>query len=145
MFCSKQLTTFKPSLTHWFQLLDMANTDKLLLLTERSIYKHFMMMRQRAHILAAMMEWGGVRIYSPCMSRHEGVNISKGACLTQWAMDVHERCIASTKHVKSLSFSAWGGTCTYSPAYVVQALHSRSYLPPIMPTPQSLSAYVCTW
>jgi len=34
----------------------MANTDKLPLLTERSIYKHFMMMRQRAHILAAMME-----------------------------------------------------------------------------------------
>jgi hypothetical protein len=22
-----------------------------------------------------------VRIYSPCMSRHEGVNISRGACL----------------------------------------------------------------
>jgi len=34
----------------------MANTDKLLLLTMRSIYKHVMIMKQRAHILAAMME-----------------------------------------------------------------------------------------
>jgi len=34
----------------------MTNTDKLLLLTTRSIYKPVMMMRQRAHILAAMME-----------------------------------------------------------------------------------------
>jgi hypothetical protein len=128
--CSKQLTTFKPSLTHWFQLPDMANTDKLLLLTTRSIYKHVMIMKQRAHILAAMMEWGGVRIYSPCMSRHEGVNTSRGACLMHWAMDVHEHCTASIKPVKSLPFSAWGGTCTYSPACVVQALHSRRYLPP---------------
>ena len=114
--CSKQLTTFTPSLTHW--------------LTTRSIYKHVMIMKQRAHILAAMMEWGGVRIYSPCMSRHEGVNISRGACLMHWAMDVHEHCTASIKPVKSLPFSAWGGTCTYSPACVVQALHSRRYLPP---------------
>ncbi len=129
-FCSKQLTTFKPSLTHWFQLPDMANTDKLLLLTTRSTYKHVMIMKQRAHILAAMMEWGGVRIYSPCMSRHEGVNTSRGACLMHWAMDVHEHCTASIKPVKSLPFSAWGGTCTYSPACVVQALHSRRYLPP---------------
>jgi hypothetical protein len=33
----------------------MANTDKLLLLTTRSIYKHVMIMKQRAHILAAMI------------------------------------------------------------------------------------------
>ena len=133
--CSKQLTTFKPSLTHWFQLPDMANTDKLLLLTTRSIYKHVMIMKQRAHILAAMMEWGGVRIYSPCMSRHEGVNTSRGACLMHWAMDVHEHCTASIKPVKSLPFSAWGGTCSYSPACVVGDTY------PIKPTTQSLSAY----
>jgi len=107
----------------------MQNTDKLLLSTTRSIYKHFMLMRQRSHILAAMMEWGCVMIYSPCMSRHAGVNISRGECLMHWAMDVHEHFTASTKPVKSLPFSAWGGTCTYSPACVVQALHSRSYLP----------------
>jgi len=34
----------------------MANTDELPLLTARPIYKPVMMMRQRAHILAAMME-----------------------------------------------------------------------------------------
>jgi hypothetical protein len=40
-----------------------------------------MQMQQYSHGTTSMDLVGSVRIYSPCMSRHEGVNISRGACL----------------------------------------------------------------
>jgi len=76
---------FKPS----FTTRNRFPSPQAPLLTARPIYKPVMVIRATAHILAAMVEWGGVRIYSPCMSQHEGANISGGTCLMHGAMDVH--------------------------------------------------------
>ena len=132
---------FKPS----FTTRNRFPSPQAPLLTARPIYKPVMMIRATTHILAAMVEWGGVRIYSPCMSQHEGANISGGTCLMHGAMDVHWTLHSFHQTWKISAFLAYWSKCTNTLACTVQAAHSWSHSASTMTQSLSTFVHMCVW